>query len=88
MADSYAGTKFDVVHDSLEDLRAGKVSEIPAYLPLYEVFPKEMLLEMMAGLGVAMITGIFTFKGELNEKYPDIQTVKMRDFIKIHWQGK
>ncbi|KAL8724573.1 MAG: hypothetical protein Q9181_006766 [Wetmoreana brouardii] len=83
------GTKFDVVHDSLEDLRAGKISEIPAYLPLYEIFPKEMLLEMMAGLGVAMITGVFAFKGELiNDKFPDIQPAKLRDFIKTHWQGK
>ncbi|KAL9603538.1 MAG: hypothetical protein Q9179_002155 [Wetmoreana sp. 5 TL-2023] len=82
-------TKFDVVNDSLEDLRAGKISEIPAYLPLYEIFPKEMFLETMAGLGVAMITGLFAFKGELiNDKYPDIQPAKLRDFIKTHWQGK
>ena len=85
----HPGTKFDVVHDSLEDLRAGKVTEIPAYVPLYKVFPKEMLLEMMAAFGVAMITGVFSFEGELlSRKYSEIQPVKVRDFIKEHWQGK
>lgn len=83
------GTKLDVVHDSLEDLRAGRISEMPSYLPLYETYPKEFLLEMMAGIGVAMITGLFDFKGDLlNEKYPDIKTTKVRDFIETHWAGK
>ncbi|KAL8941386.1 MAG: hypothetical protein Q9216_002264 [Gyalolechia sp. 2 TL-2023] len=89
VAEQARGTKFDVVHDSLEDLRAGRVSEIPAYLPLYEIFPKEFLLDMMAGFGVAMVTGVFAFEGDLlNEKYPEIKTTKMRDFVEAHWAGK
>ena len=77
------------MHDTLEDLRAGKISEIPAYLALYDVFPKEMLLEMMAALGVGMITGVFDLKGDLlNDKYSRIQPVKVSDFIKMHWKGK
>ena len=78
-----------MVHDTLEDLRAGRISEIPAYVALYAVFPKEMLLEMMAALGVGMITGVFDLKGDLlNDKYSEIQPVKVRDFIKMHWEGK
>ena len=80
--------KFDIVHDSLEDMRAGKVTEIPAYQSLYKTFPKEFLIEMMAGFGVAMVTGLFIFHGELfNEKYPEIRTTKMIDFIKTHWSN-
>ncbi|KAL9003651.1 MAG: hypothetical protein Q9188_003495 [Gyalolechia gomerana] len=89
VAEQARGTKFNIVHNSLEDLRAGRISEMPSYLPLYETYPKEFLLEMMAGIGVAMITGLFDFKGDLlNEKYPDIKTTKMRDFIETHWAGK
>ena len=78
-----------MVHDTLEDLRAGKISEIPAYVALYDVFPKEELLGMMAGLGVGMITGVFDLQGDLlNDKYSKIQPVKVRDFIKMHWEGK
>ena len=78
-----------MVHDTLEDLRAGRISEIPAYLALYDVFPKEMLLEMMAALGVGMITGVFDLIGDLlNDKYSEIQPMKVRGFIKMHWEGK
>ena len=81
--------KFDVVHDSLQDSRAGKVTEIPAYRPIYEVFPKEFLLEMMARFGVAMVTGAFAFEGDLfNQKHSEIQTTKMCAFIKTHWSGR
>ncbi|KAL9577347.1 MAG: hypothetical protein Q9212_006416 [Teloschistes hypoglaucus] len=70
----------------------GRVTEIPAYVALYNVFPKEMVLEMMAGLGVGMINGLFDFKSEelLNEKFPDLSkiTMKMREFIMECWNGK
>ncbi|KAI4106606.1 MAG: hypothetical protein L6R37_002107 [Teloschistes peruensis] len=90
VAQDARGTEFEIIHDSLADLRAGRITEIPAYVKLYDVFPKEMLLEMMAGLGVGMITGLFDFAGEelLNEKFPDVGTVKMREFIKEHWSGQ
>lgn len=85
----FAGAKFDVVHDSLADLRAGKISEIPAYEALYDVLPKETLLDWMAAFGVGIITGVFDLKGDLlNDKYSNIQPVKMREFIKMHWEGK
>ena len=83
-----SGSKFDTVHDSLENLRAGKVTEIPAYTPSYQFIPKDFVLGMMAGFGVAMITGVANFEGEINEKYPDIQPVKMQEFIRTYWEGK
>lgn len=83
------GIKFDVVHDSLEDLRAGKITEIPSYLSVYEAFPKEFWLGMMAAFGVAMITGVLDLgEDNLNKKYPDIHPVKVADFITEHWAGK
>ncbi|KAL8947779.1 MAG: hypothetical protein Q9222_005977 [Ikaeria aurantiellina] len=88
IAEEVRGTKFEVVRDSLEDLRAGRISEIPAYLTLYETIPKDFLLEMMAGLGVAMVTGIFDLNGKLlKDEYPEIVTTKTRDFITTHWAG-
>lgn len=84
-----AGVKFDVVHDSLEDLRAGKISEIPAYLNVYDVLPKEFFLGMMAAFGVAMVTGVFDLGDDtLNKKYPDIQPVKLDEFISKYWAAQ
>ncbi|KAI4184728.1 MAG: hypothetical protein L6R41_004544 [Letrouitia leprolyta] len=89
VAERVRGQKFSTVHDSLSDLRRGKVSEIPAYIPLYDVMPKDMVLEMMAGFGVGMVTGLFAIEGErINERYPEIEMVKMRDFIETHWAGR
>ncbi|KAL8812391.1 MAG: hypothetical protein Q9200_001078 [Gallowayella weberi] len=89
-AEKARGVKFDVVHDSLEDLRAGKITEIPAYIPIYEVIPKEWLLEMMAAFGVAMVTGVFDLGDDdtLNEKFTDVKPIKMAEFIKKYWAGK
>lgn len=84
-----AGVRFDVVHDSLEDLRAGKITEIPAYLHVYDALPKEFFLQMMAAFGVAMVTGVFDLGDDtLNKKYPDVQPVKMAEFISKYWAGK
>ncbi|KAI4151328.1 MAG: hypothetical protein LQ341_000927 [Variospora aurantia] len=89
VAERVRGERFDVAYDSLDDLRKGKITEIPSYLPLYDAFSKEFMLEMMAGFGVAMATGVFAFEGDLlNETYPEIHTTKMRDFIKDHWHGR
>ena len=83
------GTNFDTVHDSLEDLRAGKITEIPAYLPVYEVLPKEFFLGMMAAFGVAMVTGAFDLGDDtINKKYTDVQPVKIAEFITKYWEGK
>ncbi|KAL8826298.1 MAG: hypothetical protein Q9170_007455 [Blastenia crenularia] len=88
-AEQARGIKFDVVHDSLQDLRQGKVTEIPAYGPMYEVFSKEVFLEMTAAFAVAMVTGVFVFDGKhFNEQYPEIRMTKLRDFIMTHWSGK
>lgn len=86
-----AGTEFEVSHDSLSDLRAGKITEIPGYKATYDVFPKEMLLEMMAAIGVGMITGVFDLeaKGELiNDRFPEVKPVRMREFIRSYWEGR
>ena len=78
------------MHDTLEDIRAGNISEIPAYGARRDLLPKEMLLEMMAALGVAMVTGVFDLEGDaLNDKYRSrIQPVKMRNFIQMHWERR
>ncbi|KAL8794744.1 MAG: hypothetical protein Q9195_002698 [Heterodermia aff. obscurata] len=83
------GVKFDVVHDSLDALRKGKISEIPAYVALYDTFPKAVLLEWMAAFGVGIVTGVFDLGGDLlNDRYKEIQPVKMRDFIWMCWEGR
>lgn len=83
------GIKFDVVYDTLEDLRAGRITEIPAYKALYPVYSKNEFLSMMSAFGVGMATGVFDLKGaSLNEKFGDVQPTKVVDFILKYWEGK
>lgn len=89
IAEGARGIKFDITYNSLEDLRAGKITEIPAYKPAYEVMPKDFFLEMMAGLGIAMVMGVFDIgEDTLNERYPAVKPVKMVDLIKVYWEGR
>ena len=44
---------------------------------------------MMAAFGVAMVTGVFDLSDDtLNKKFPDVETVKLADFVAEHWAGK
>ncbi|KAG6995843.1 hypothetical protein G7Y79_00041g077950 [Physcia stellaris] len=88
-AEKARGIKFEVVHDSLEDLRAGRITEIPAYVPIYKVLPKDFFLEMMAAFAVAMVTGVFDLGDDtLNKQYPEVKPVKTDEFITKYWAGK
>lgn len=44
---------------------------------------------MMAAFGVAMVTGVFDLGDDtLNKRFPDVETVKMGEFIEKYWKGK
>lgn len=45
---------------------------------------------MTAGFGVAMATGVFDLNSDnsLNKRYPDIQPIKMVDFLEKYRAGK
>jgi len=99
VAEEITRRKFEVVYDSVEDLRAGKVSEIPAYKKLYDMFgSKEAVLEMFRAFGLAMALGDVDFEiavregrqgwgsvAVMNEKYPDVRPVSLRELVEKAW---
>jgi hypothetical protein len=101
VAEEVTGRKFEVVYDSVKDLRAGKVSEIPAYKKLYDMFgSKEAVLSMFRAFGLAMALGDVDFGrvlregrigwgsvSSMNEKYPDVKPVKLRELVQKAWGG-
>lgn len=77
------------MHDSIANLRAYKVTEIPAYKPLYEMFKsKEMVLEIFSAFGLAMALGELDYDQEtsLNVKHPDIKTTRLAAFVEKWWK--
>jgi nucleoside-diphosphate-sugar epimerase len=95
-AEKARGAKYNVTYDSLEKLRRGEVTSIPAnkaHAALYstpEFDATEILMAMFAGIGAAMASGDLNIAEEdsLNAQFPDIKTIKVVEFIEKYWDGK
>ncbi|KAI9164186.1 Oxidoreductase BOA1 [Paramyrothecium foliicola] len=81
----HPGEKFQVTYDSNEVLRSGKVTELPSHVHTYQFIPKEALQGMLAGFGLIFDQGLFDFPREkaLNEKFPDIKPLSVKDVLHI-----
>jgi hypothetical protein len=78
-----------VSHDSLDDLRAGKNTELPSNIPRYSFFPKHLLEHLVQVFGLAMEEGLFNFKGQsLNEMLPEIKPISAKKFLQEYWRGE
>ncbi|KAH7161739.1 hypothetical protein EDB81DRAFT_925388 [Dactylonectria macrodidyma] len=88
VAEDVRGVKFDVTHDSLETLRSGKITELPGQIPGYAFFPKEMLQGMFAVFGLMFEEGQFNFepKQSLNDLFPEIKPVSVKEIVEIGWK--
>jgi len=82
------GTKFNVAYDSLEKLQKGETTELPGQAVLYPYFPKEAMHGMLASFGVWFDKGLFDFAGAkfLNEAFPDIKPLKMKEMLEKAWK--
>ncbi|WQF84055.1 Putative NmrA-like domain, NAD(P)-binding domain superfamily [Colletotrichum destructivum] len=82
------GVRFSVVKDSLEDLKAGRVTELPSHPPLYPFFPKPHLQSLFASFERLFEEGHFDMKPEtsLNDVFPDIKTKTVRDGLLEAWK--
>jgi hypothetical protein len=52
-----------MVHHSLQDFRAGKITELPANISLYSFFPKPFLEGLVVAFGIAMEEGCSISRG-------------------------
>ncbi|KAL2127849.1 hypothetical protein VTI74DRAFT_10088 [Chaetomium olivicolor] len=75
LAEEAKGTKFTVVHDSVEKLRTGQITELPSHPSLYPFFPKQMLQGFFAAFGIMFEQGEFDLQPSysLNDQFPDIK---------------
>ncbi|KAL7762542.1 hypothetical protein ACKLNR_009077 [Fusarium oxysporum f. sp. zingiberi] len=79
-------TKFKVTHDSIEDLEKGVVTELPALtlaLPHIPI-PRDALLAFSAAFGLIFETGGTNFDDSvaLNNRFPDIKPLRIKDAIR------
>ncbi|UPX17228.1 uncharacterized protein EKO05_0007594 [Ascochyta rabiei] len=83
LGEEATGEKFKVVYDSVEKLRRGEITELPTHQYLYNSFPKPLLAELLSKFGLWAVMGIMFYPKEesLNEKFPDIKTISVREMV-------
>lgn len=86
-AEEAKGVKFTITHDSIEDLKAGRVTELPSHPQMYSFFPKQMLQGFCAAFGRMFAEGEFDLKPErtLNEAFPEVKARKIKDLLFEAW---
>ncbi|RSM05067.1 hypothetical protein CEP52_006514 [Fusarium oligoseptatum] len=79
--------RFDVHFDSIDDLKASKITELPGNTPKYELVGKPFIDGMMSlwSLGFAWgwydLTSYKKSEKTLNEMFPDLEALKFKDFV-------
>ena len=81
------GRKFDVVYDTVENLKAGKNTELPANIPRYAYLPKAMIDSVSQKLGIAIADGLLDFPPEaMSELLPAVKPMSVREFLESNYQ--
>lgn len=83
IAEEAKGTKFTVVHDSIEKLKSGQITELPSHPSLYSMFPKQMLQGFFAGFGIMFEQGQFDLRPahSLNDDFPEIKPRTIKELV-------
>ncbi|KAF5004114.1 hypothetical protein FDECE_9387 [Fusarium decemcellulare] len=89
IAEKVKGERFQVVHDTLEKLLAGTITELPSHPLLYSQMPKELIQALFATFGVWFEQGLFHLKPTktLNMIFPEIVARTVEDILTEGWKA-
>jgi len=90
LAEEAKGTEFTVADDSVEKLRLGQTTELPSQVPLYQYIPKSLVQGLTSVFGLWLEQGEFDLKPEkfLNETFPDIKPMTMKEMLDKAWAAE
>lgn len=83
------GSKFNVVHDSEADLKAGRVSELPIYLEMYAAGSEGAVKAAIALAAEWFAMAELDLKPAhmLNDDFPEIKPMGVKRFLELSWMG-
>ncbi|KAF4415001.1 hypothetical protein F53441_14677 [Fusarium austroafricanum] len=89
-AEEAKGVKFTINNDSVEDLKNGRITELPSHQHMYSFFPKPMLQGLFAAFGRMFVEGEFDLKPErtLNQAFPKVKARKIKNLLFEAWGHK
>ncbi|GKZ28557.1 hypothetical protein AbraIFM66950_009448 [Aspergillus brasiliensis] len=88
MAEEVRGTKFQITYDSKEELEAGHVTELPCYSAVFAAVGKELSKQLYSQTGLWILNNELDLRpaSTLNEIFPDIKTMSLREFLELSWR--
>ncbi|OGM43846.1 hypothetical protein ABOM_007557 [Aspergillus bombycis] len=88
LAEAARGSKFQVTYDSKEDLDAGRLTDLPCYSDFYSALGREAASALFREIGVWMAAGELDVKPSfsLNEAFPDIKPMTVREYLDLSWR--
>jgi hypothetical protein len=71
----------------LEKLEQFQVTELPSQVAMYQWVPKEVMQPLFAIFGKWFAQGVFQSPPDkrLNDKFPEIKPMKMKEMIETAW---
>ncbi|KAH8589852.1 nmrA-like family protein [Bisporella sp. PMI_857] len=88
LAEEAKGTKFKVTYDSTEKLGSGQSTELPGQAAAYNFLPREVVQSFASTFGLWFEEGAFNLKPTktLNDQFPEITTIKVKDILTKAWK--
>ncbi|OJJ74012.1 hypothetical protein ASPBRDRAFT_74217 [Aspergillus brasiliensis CBS 101740] len=85
---SLSGTKFHITYDSKEELEAGNVTELPCYSAVFAAVGKDLSKQLYSQTGLWIINNELDLRpaGTLNDIFPDIKSMTLREFLELSWR--
>lgn len=80
---------FDMTYEPVSELKAGRVTELPANVPRYALASKQQLDGLLCVWGIAFAEGWFDFPGDtISELFPDMETTSFEKLMQRSWGSK
>ncbi|KAJ5708233.1 hypothetical protein N7488_008034 [Penicillium malachiteum] len=88
IAEKTTGAKFKVTYDTIEQVNSGDVTIPPS--PSGTDYPEDEMKEMTALVSRLTVNGVFQLPKEnrLNERFPEVRPITVREFMEKYWAGK
>ena len=88
MTNYFAGSKVEVQYDDVDKLMRFEITELPGHQALYAHFPKKAFQWFMSIFELYTTDGTSCVpkEGSLNERFPDIKPLTVRELLERYWR--
>lgn len=84
------GTKFNIHYEDPEKLRKFEITKLPGHEDSAEILPWDAMRQFNAVFENWLVQGYYDLPREntLNEKFPNIKTLSVKELLEQNWKGR